>query len=131
MSKTLKTGLSGLLFDIQQTKAVDYCTSTYGPEWTLDTKEFKILDVPYYIGRCVHKSHSGTDNYCCDNFLTGTNVFGSDGAIGNFKTTCDPATKNIVTCNRINKKTNIARMLAELALKKGSTDNITVIVVFF
>jgi serine/threonine protein phosphatase PrpC len=34
-------------------------------------------------------------------------------------------------CARINKKTNIARMIADLALKKGSTDNITVIVVFF
>lgn len=34
-------------------------------------------------------------------------------------------------CNRINKKTNIARMLSELALKKGSTDNITIIVIFF
>jgi serine/threonine protein phosphatase PrpC len=33
--------------------------------------------------------------------------------------------------NRINKKTNIARMLADLALQKGSTDNVTVIVVFF
>lgn len=33
--------------------------------------------------------------------------------------------------NRINKKTNIAKMLAELALKKGSTDNVSVIVVFF
>jgi len=33
--------------------------------------------------------------------------------------------------NRINKKINIARMLAELALQKGSSDNITVIVIFF
>ena len=33
--------------------------------------------------------------------------------------------------NRINKKTNIARMLADLALQKGSSDNITAIVVFF
>jgi serine/threonine protein phosphatase PrpC len=33
--------------------------------------------------------------------------------------------------NRINKKTNIAKMLAELALQKGSTDNVSVIVVFF
>jgi serine/threonine protein phosphatase PrpC len=33
--------------------------------------------------------------------------------------------------NRINKKTNIARLLAENALKKGSTDNITIIIVFF
>jgi serine/threonine protein phosphatase PrpC len=33
--------------------------------------------------------------------------------------------------NRINKKTNIARMLADLALQKGSTDNITAIIIFF
>lgn len=33
--------------------------------------------------------------------------------------------------NRINKKINIARMLAELALQKGTSDNVTVIVVFF
>lgn len=33
--------------------------------------------------------------------------------------------------NRINKKINIAKMLAELAIQKGSTDNVTVIVVFF
>ncbi len=33
--------------------------------------------------------------------------------------------------NRINKKTNITRLLAEYALKKGSMDNITIIVVFF
>ncbi len=33
--------------------------------------------------------------------------------------------------NRINKKNNIARMLADLALKKNSSDNITIIVVFF
>lgn len=33
--------------------------------------------------------------------------------------------------NRINKKINIARLLADYALKKGSTDNITIIIVFF
>jgi serine/threonine protein phosphatase PrpC len=33
--------------------------------------------------------------------------------------------------NRINKKINIAKMIAELALKKGSTDNVTVLVIFF
>jgi serine/threonine protein phosphatase PrpC len=33
--------------------------------------------------------------------------------------------------NRINKKTNIARTLGDLALQKGSTDNITIIIVFF
>jgi len=33
--------------------------------------------------------------------------------------------------NRINKKTNIARILADKALQKGSTDNITVIIIFF
>lgn len=35
------------------------------------------------------------------------------------------------TKNRINKNLNIAKKVAEYALKKGSTDNITVIVVFF
>lgn len=35
------------------------------------------------------------------------------------------------TQNRINKNINIAKKLAEFALKKGSTDNITIIVVFF
>ncbi len=34
------------------------------------------------------------------------------------------------TKNRINKEMNIAKKLAEYALKKGSTDNITIIVVF-
>ena len=34
------------------------------------------------------------------------------------------------TKNRINKNVNIARELAEYALKKGSTDNITCIVAF-
>ena len=34
-------------------------------------------------------------------------------------------------CNRINKKTNIARMLAELAIQKGTSDNVTVLVIFF
>ena len=33
--------------------------------------------------------------------------------------------------NRINKKINIARLLADHAIQKGSTDNITIIVVFF
>jgi serine/threonine protein phosphatase PrpC len=33
--------------------------------------------------------------------------------------------------NRINKKTNIARILAEFAINKGSTDNITIIIIFF
>lgn len=33
--------------------------------------------------------------------------------------------------NRINKKTNIARILAENAIQKGSTDNVTIIIVFF
>ena len=33
--------------------------------------------------------------------------------------------------NRINKKINISRMLADLALQKGSTDNVTVITIFF
>ena len=33
--------------------------------------------------------------------------------------------------NRINKKTNIAKMLADMAIQKGSTDNVTVIIVFF
>jgi len=33
--------------------------------------------------------------------------------------------------NRINKKTNIAKMLADTAIQKGSTDNVTVIIVFF
>lgn len=33
--------------------------------------------------------------------------------------------------NRINKNINIAKKLADYALKKGSTDNITVIIVFF
>ncbi len=33
--------------------------------------------------------------------------------------------------NRINKKTNIARLLADYAVQKGSTDNITIIIVFF
>jgi len=33
--------------------------------------------------------------------------------------------------NRINKKINIARIIAETAIKKGSTDNVSVIVVFF
>jgi serine/threonine protein phosphatase PrpC len=32
---------------------------------------------------------------------------------------------------RINKKINIAKMLADTAIQKGSTDNVTVIVVFF
>jgi len=32
---------------------------------------------------------------------------------------------------RINKKTNIARILAEYAIQKGSTDNITIIIIFF
>ena len=32
---------------------------------------------------------------------------------------------------RINKKTNIAKMLADIAIQKGSTDNVTVIIVFF
>ena len=35
------------------------------------------------------------------------------------------------TFNRINKSVNIARKLGEYALKKGSTDNISIIVVFF
>lgn len=33
--------------------------------------------------------------------------------------------------NRINKKINIARILADFALQKGSTDNITIIIIFF
>jgi serine/threonine protein phosphatase PrpC len=33
--------------------------------------------------------------------------------------------------NRINKKINIARFLADFALQKGSTDNITIIIIFF
>lgn len=35
-----------------------------------------------------------------------------------------------ITKNRINKTINIAKKLAEYALKKGSTDNVTIIVVF-
>ena len=33
--------------------------------------------------------------------------------------------------NRINKKINIARLLADSALQKGTTDNVTIIIVFF
>jgi len=33
--------------------------------------------------------------------------------------------------NRINKKTNLARLLADYAIQKGSTDNVTIIIVFF
>jgi len=38
---------------------------------------------------------------------------------------------DIVTKQRINKNVNIAKKLAEYAIKKGSTDNITCIVIFF
>lgn len=33
--------------------------------------------------------------------------------------------------NRINTKTNVAKLLADMALKKGTTDNVTIIIVFF
>ena len=104
MSGTLKLGTSGLIFNIHQDKARKYCTDNYGPEWDLDVKEMKILDVPYYLGRCVHKSYNGTNDYCCDNFLLGNNIFGPAGASGNSKTTCKPETNNILTCNKINRK---------------------------
>ena len=38
---------------------------------------------------------------------------------------------NISTGDRTNKRINIAKQLAEHAIKKGSTDNITSLVVFF
>lgn len=104
MSGTLKVGTSGLIFDIHQDKAKKFCTDKYGPEWDLDVREIKIMNVPYYLGRCVHKSYNGTDSFCCDNFLLKNEVFGPAGAAGNSQTTCRSDTNNILTCNKINRK---------------------------
>ena len=38
---------------------------------------------------------------------------------------------DLESCERVNKTNNIAKKLGEHALKKGSTDNLTIIVHFF
>ena len=104
MSNALKMGKSGLIYANQIDSAKTYCTNNYGPEWELDIKEVKILDVPFYQGRCIHKRYSGNVNQCCDGFLIGDNIFGSSGALGSSKIICPPENNNVLTCNNTNRK---------------------------
>ena len=76
MSGVLKVGSSGIINDLEKGKK--YCKDIHGNEWDLDFKEFKILNVPFYLGRCVHKTYTGSNEFCCDNFLQKNEVFGDN-----------------------------------------------------
>jgi len=102
MSGILKSGSSGLLNDITNEKK--YCTDTFGSEWDVNFREIKILNIPFYVTRCEHKKYSGSDNFCCDNFLKNNKVFGEEGVNNNFKETCNADQNNITSCNKGNKK---------------------------
>ena len=104
MSNALKLGKSGLIYANQIDSAKTYCTTNYGPEWELDLKEVKILEVPFYQGRCIHKKYSGNIIQCCDGFLVKDNIFGTSGALGPSKIICPPDSNNILTCNATNRK---------------------------
>lgn len=104
MSNALKMGKSGLIYANQIDSAKTYCTSNYGLEWELDLQEVKILEVPFYQGRCIHKKYSGNNNQCCDGFLVKDNMFGASGAIGTSKIICPPESNNILICNTTNRK---------------------------
>lgn len=60
----------------------------------------------------------------CDGFW---DVFTNQDAVNLVLESCYDLKKS----KRINTKVNIAKTLANAALEKGSTDNITIIVVFF
>ena len=111
MSGILKPGLSGLVNNTDNAKK--YCKDKYGPEWELDFKEFKILNAPFYLGRCIHKSYTGSDSFCCDNFLLKNEVFGEKGANGNSQTTCNQDTNNVLTCNRINRRDECTKKIID------------------
>ena len=104
MSNALKIGKSGLIYESQIESAKTYCINNYGPEWDLDVKEVRILDVPFYQGRCIHKKYSANINQCCDGFLINDNMFGLTGALGPSKVICPLESGNILTCNGTNRK---------------------------
>ena len=117
MSGILKLGSSGLVTD--KNKAKNFCINNHGSEWDVDVREFKILNIPFYIGRCIHKSYSGSDVVCCDNFLQKNDIFGEKGASGNSKVTCNSNQNNIITCNNTNKKDQCIKQISI-----GITDNL-------
>ncbi len=104
MSNAFKLGKSGLIYGTDLEKAKNFCTSNYGPEWELDVRQVNIFETPFYQGRCVHRRYTGNIQQCCNGYLIGENIFGSEGALTTSKTTCSPDLKNVLTCNQTNLK---------------------------
>ena len=121
MSGILKIG-SKVMFDDSNSGSKD-CKDRYGPEWELDLKEYKILGIPYVLGRCVHKTYSGSDSYCCDNFLLKKNVFGTEGANSDSKTTCNQDANTITTCNKSNRKEECLKKMVSCDTLASSASN--------
>jgi len=71
------------------------------------------MNVPYYLGRCVHKNYTGSNEFCCDNFLRKNEVFGNKGALGNSKITCNQDQNNIISCNRTNKRDECVKKIMD------------------
>jgi len=116
MSGVLNISSSGI--ETEKNNILNFCINKYGPEWDAIINEFKFFDKTYYLGKCVHKLHTGSNDLCCNSFLQKQNIFGKEGALNN-RVTCGENKNSIITCNNTNKKQQCINQI-----KYGTVDNL-------